>query len=207
MKTCKKCNKEFEPQKGLINFCSLSCRNSKEQTPEVRKKKSEAALNSDKVKAANKGRNQEHWNMVAAKRNAIYRDKIMTSKYSDLKFEQLRKRIFIEQEGKCNCCGISEWMGKALTLELEHKDGNHYNNERSNIEMICPNCHSQTSTWRGRNKPSNRNRVSDEILLGSLLDNDWNMRQALIQVGLAAKGGNYKRCHQLKRDFEEVNKK
>jgi hypothetical protein len=206
MKNCKKCNKEFEPQKGLINFCSLSCRNSKEQTPEIRKKKSEAALNSDKVKAANKGRSQEHWNRIAEKRNAIYRQKILTLPYSDLKFEQLRKRIFIEQEGKCNCCGISEWMGKSLTLELEHKDGNHYNNERSNLEMICPNCHSQTDTWRGRNKTKKRKAVSDEVLLESLLDNNWNMRQALIQVELAAKGGNYKRCHQLKRDFEEVNK-
>ena len=206
MKNCKKCNKEFEPQKGLVNFCSLSCRNSKEQTPEIRKKKSEAALNSDKVKAANRGRSQEHWSRIAEKRNAAYKDKIMSSKYSDLKFEQLRKRVLIEQEGKCNCCGISEWMGKPLTLELEHKDGNHFNNQRGNLEMICPNCHSQTETWRGRNKAKNRNKISDEVLLQSLLDNSWNMRQALIQVGLSAKGGNYKRCHQLKRDFEEVNK-
>jgi hypothetical protein len=58
MKSCKKCNKEFEPIKGLVNFCSLACRNSREQTPEMRKKKSEAALNSDKVKEANRDSNR-----------------------------------------------------------------------------------------------------------------------------------------------------
>lgn len=38
MKKCKKCGSEFEPQKGLISFCSLSCRNSRERTEEIKKK-------------------------------------------------------------------------------------------------------------------------------------------------------------------------
>jgi hypothetical protein len=38
-------------------------------------------------------------------------------------------------------------------------------------------------------------------LLESLLVNQWNMRQALLDVGLSAKGGNYKRCHKLKKEY------
>lgn len=46
------------------------------------------------------------------------------------------------KEKKCELCGLSTWMGKELPLELHHKDGNHYNNELSNLEIVCPNCHS-----------------------------------------------------------------
>jgi len=37
-------------------------------------------------------------------------------------------------------------------LELDHIDGNNKNNTLKNLRWLCPNCHSMTSTWRGRNK-------------------------------------------------------
>ena len=42
----------------------------------------------------------------------------------------------------CEKCGISEWFGIKLPLELHHKDGNHHNNQLENLEILCPNCHS-----------------------------------------------------------------
>ncbi len=45
------------------------------------------------------------------------------------------------KEEKCECCGNTHWLGIKLPLELHHKDGNHYNNELSNLEILCPNCH------------------------------------------------------------------
>ena len=64
------------------------------------------------------------------------------------------------------------------------------------------------SSWRGRNKGNNinRGRVKDDELFKVLLENNFNMRQSLIIVGLAAKGGNYGRCHRLKREYEEICK-
>lgn len=44
-------------------------------------------------------------------------------------------------------CGISEWNGKPLTLQVDHVDGNCYNNLRDNLRFLCPNCHTQTETW------------------------------------------------------------
>lgn len=47
-------------------------------------------------------------------------------------------------------CGISEWHGKEIRLQLHHKDGDHFNNELDNLMLLCPNCHSQTDTFAGK---------------------------------------------------------
>lgn len=56
----------------------------------------------------------------------------------------LKKKLIRDgiKEKKCEICGLSFWQGVELPLELHHKDGNHYNNELSNLEILCPNCHS-----------------------------------------------------------------
>lgn len=52
-------------------------------------------------------------------------------------------------ENKCACCGISEWNGKPIVLQLHHIDGNHNNNNLENLQILCPNCHSQTENYCG----------------------------------------------------------
>lgn len=44
------------------------------------------------------------------------------------------------------------WMGKKISLELDHIDGNNKNNLISNLRYLCPNCHALTPTYRGKNK-------------------------------------------------------
>jgi hypothetical protein len=67
------------------------------------------------------------------------------------------KRFLIETFGKkCSVCGIDSWNGKDIVLELEHKDGNSENNSKENLCLICPNCHSQTETYKGKNKGNGR---------------------------------------------------
>ena len=51
----------------------------------------------------------------------------------------------------CYQCGIGpNWNGKKLTLQLEHKNGVHNDHRLNNLEILCPNCHSQTPTYAGR---------------------------------------------------------
>jgi hypothetical protein len=51
---------------------------------------------------------------------------------------------------KCNALPV--WNGGVLTLEAEHKNGNNLDNRRDNLGFICPNCHSQTDTFRSKNR-------------------------------------------------------
>ena len=55
------------------------------------------------------------------------------------------------KENKCEICGCYEWQGKILPLELHHKDGNHFNNDFDNLQILCPNCHSIQEGNSGRN--------------------------------------------------------
>jgi len=53
------------------------------------------------------------------------------------------------KEKKCEVCGLlGEYNGKPLTLELHHIDGDRKNNSLENLQILCPNCHSQTHTYR-----------------------------------------------------------
>lgn len=65
------------------------------------------------------------------------------------------KKYLINQklkEWKCEICNIEKWNEKEIILELDHIDGNRNNNYLSNLRLICPNCHSQTDTWKKKNK-------------------------------------------------------
>ena len=66
----------------------------------------------------------------------------------------LKRRLFSEniKEEKCEICGISEWRGKKLSLELHHINGDPFDNRIENLQIICPNCHSITENYRGKNK-------------------------------------------------------
>jgi hypothetical protein len=202
MEKCKKCGNEFEPQKGLISFCSLSCRNSRERTEEIKNKISESIKKSEKFKQSQIDKVKfTDYKKIAEKSKETWNKRILDADFETLSFERLRKRIKLEQNNKCNFCGIDSWNGKPITLELEHKDGNHHNNERDNLECLCPNCHSQTDTWRGKNKTNKRKKISDDDIVKTYLKNK-NIRQTLIELGMSAKGGNYKRVNQLIKKYD-----
>ena len=74
-------------------------------------------------------------------------------KDSNYQSYKLSKRLINEglKENKCECCGITTWMDKPIKLELHHVNGNHSDNRIENLQMLCPNCHSYTDNYRGKN--------------------------------------------------------
>ena len=72
-----------------------------------------------------------------------YKDAIEYINSSCVKSHILKQKLIRDglRENKCEICGASEWQGVALPLELHHKDGDHYNNDLDNLQILCPNCH------------------------------------------------------------------
>lgn len=85
-----------------------------------------------------------------------------TTKLEDANSDFIRKRIIIEQRGHCcEGCGLAEWRNQAITLELHHVDGNSDNNTKENLQLLCPNCHSQTKFYKGAAKGNKSARYSE----------------------------------------------
>lgn len=66
-----------------------------------------------------------------------------------LKLRLIAEGIFIRQ---CYKCHRNSWEGQPIPLELEHINGDHLDNSLDNLTLLCPNCHAQTQTYRGKNK-------------------------------------------------------
>lgn len=65
-----------------------------------------------------------------------------------LKLQLLKHGVF---DYKCYNCNGTIWLNQPIPLELEHKNGVNDDHRLENLTLICPNCHAQTSTYRGKN--------------------------------------------------------
>jgi hypothetical protein len=77
---------------------------------------------------------------------------VKNSTYTD--GTRIKKRLIAEGilENKCAICGLLPiWQDKPITLQLDHKNGIHNDNRVKNLRIICPNCHTQTHTYAGKN--------------------------------------------------------
>jgi Zn finger protein HypA/HybF involved in hydrogenase expression len=81
-------------------------------------------------------------------------DEILQGMHPTYQTFKLKNRLIKEKvlEYKCSICKINEWNNKQISLHLDHIDGNNHNHRLENLRLLCPNCHSQTNTWCGKNK-------------------------------------------------------
>ena len=65
---------------------------------------------------------------------------------------RLKEKLIYDgiKELKCERCGLKEWLNEPIPLELHHINGNHYDNSLSNLQILCPNCHSLTYNNSGK---------------------------------------------------------
>ena len=163
MKICNKCGNQHI-KSG--NFCSRSCANSRSFTEEAKYKKSVAMK---QFAATDEGQvNTQRRSMIngVTERSSISKDRTRTTIYKkmDRKFDdglisdrKVLRRVLTERRGyKCDVCSLVDWCNAPLTLQVDHIDGDPSNNLPINLRLICPNCHSQTSSFGGRNKGKGR---------------------------------------------------
>lgn len=154
------CNQEAKFQTKSGKNC---CSESPNSCPELKRRNSEALK-----KAYQEGRkncNQFNGKRSWRKGKTILSDERILSKHRKKLFVEnstaarsyIRRLIIQESiiEYKCSECGIDEWNGKKLSLELEHKNGNGRDNRLENLTFLCPNCHSQIDTWRRKKNNAN----------------------------------------------------
>lgn len=84
---------------------------------------------------------------------------VENSKYTSRK--RLKIRLINEGllEYKCKCGNIGTWQGKTLVLQLEHKNGINNDNRLKNLEFLCPNCHSQSEIFAGKNNNNSNKKI------------------------------------------------
>jgi len=194
---CEKCNCKHDGTYGSGRFCSRSCAASRSFSEESKLKKSKS----------NKKHYREHgWSGKSniVKFRQTWKKKVMESNFDTLSYGTKRKRVIWEQDKKCNKCGLDKWLDCSIVLELEHINGDHSDDSRSNLIAICPNCHSLTKTWRGRNRKGNTSSCTD-IEIWESYQNSKNIRQTLLKLGLAAKGNNYDRVKRVIRKYIDLD--
>jgi hypothetical protein len=151
IKFCLNCGEEIKDLKcNKRKFCSCRC---------------SATFNNKKRKTINIKIDKKVNNKFDGSYNAylIYIEKWKKNMVSGLRGKyqislHIIRYLFIKFNNRCSRCGWSEknlYTGNT-PLEVEHIDGNYLNNKEENLDLICPNCHSLTPTYKGANKGNGR---------------------------------------------------
>ena len=92
----------------------------------------------------------------------------------------------------CEKCGLTQWLDLPINLEVHHRDGDRTNNSLENLMLLCPNCHSYTSTFA---KKGDKREISDDEFV-VVLKGSKTIREALKYLNLTD-GNNYERANYL----------
>lgn len=78
---------------------------------------------------------------------------ILDGKRPEYQTFKLKKRLIKAgiKKNICEVCGLTEWNKKPIEMELDHINGVSNDHKLNNLRIICPNCHSQTETFRAKN--------------------------------------------------------
>jgi len=153
MKQCPKCP-TIHTKPGI--YCSRSCANSRQWSEEDKEKKALANKGKPGFRGVKSPRDLAYVPSMVAK---IWEKTLERFKNGEVHDRGTLRKILTEVRGyKCEIseCGISSWLDKPLTLQIDHINGDAGNSFPNNVRLLCPACHSQTPTFGARNKGNGR---------------------------------------------------
>jgi len=186
MKQCPKCNADHN-MNGV--YCSRKCSNSRTFSPEAieRKRISNAkywhSLTEEEQKAiAADKRSKYDYEDQQRKATETKRQRAWNKPHHEMGNDSVKRRLLYERGHVCEKCGVgNNWQDEYLMVELDHINGNNKDNRVENLRLLCPNCHSQTPTFRARNIKTNKK--VDAILLTEQLKKHKFAKPALKALG------------------------
>lgn len=189
MKQCPKCP-NLHDKPGI--YCCRKCANSRIFS------EASKTLKSIKSMAAFERLTEEDLKMRSSKITETAKDtrklKLEKHNFDNLSVVLKRERILSEQNNICNLCPQTlTWNGKPLKFQLDHISGNRKDETRSNLQMICPNCHSQTDTYGGKNGVKVTNKQIEDALATS-----ENNHCVCVKVGLNPSAHAYERINKIR---------
>lgn len=155
---CEYCEQEIVENYGSGRFCSAKCArgfSTKAKRQEINKKVSKS-LKGKIVTGATRQALRDAWKNGAYEGRKLGKPEaplneicVANSKFSTkhVKYRLLKEGI---KTWSCEECGIEDWNGKSITFQLHHINGKNKDHRIENLQMLCPNCHSQTPNYAGK---------------------------------------------------------
>ena len=188
---CQNCGVKHKGVYGSGRFCCLSCANVRPLTKEVKEKISKSmALWIKENPGKSKLFSKEVIEKRSRRRRKLVKKKLLESDFKTLSSRSKKNKLILE-DNSCKICGLTKWRNKKITLHFDHIDGDRNNNKRNNLRLICPNCHSQTETYCGKNKKNKIKKNYSSKKIARVFKKQGNIRQTLLALDLSPKGSNY----------------
>lgn len=137
-------------------------------------------------------------------REALTRSEIVrnpNTDYSTLTMSLKRQTLLYQQKNCCAMCGLSQWLGVPIVLEIDHINGDRKNNDRSNHRLVCPNCHSTTDTYKSKNSIGRA--ITDADIVSALLKSK-SIYKAIESLKMNPHGNTYIRFRRIAKDNDIV---